>query len=136
MSKRADSKTYSFEVINFLEKIPPGPQTIVNSCCGNGGKILSFLCKDYFFPPDRSLLLCTCQAAGTRKRVDIDRANSLYFYLLLATLPRSKRIGKNRRKIKTGASSSLRAGRKEHANSLGLGRKCMQEGSKIVMHAM
>jgi hypothetical protein len=26
--------------------------------------------------------------------LDIDRANSLYFYLLLATLPRSKRIGK------------------------------------------
>jgi hypothetical protein len=98
-----------------------------------GGK---FFCKDYFFSADRSLLLCTCQAAGTRNGVDIDRANSLYFSLLLATLPRSKRIGKIGGKSGLGHFSSLQGRQETACKHWGLGRKCMQEGSKIVMQAM
>jgi hypothetical protein len=56
--------------------------------------------------------------------LDIDKANSLYFYLLLATLPRSKRIGK------TGEKSGL-----GHLTLSGQAGKSMQKVGDLAENA-
>jgi hypothetical protein len=76
---------------------------MVNNCCGNGGKFKVFFAKSIFFLQTEVSSSAPVRRQGQEREwtLDIDRANSLYFYLQLATLPRSKRIGK------TGEKSGL-----------------------------